>query len=67
MTSEILTVELHANAKTDIATLKGLVKVLQFRPEIAHIVLSGISAQIEFGKKQKAIRTTEGQVAAIKA
>ena len=67
MTSKILTVELHSNATPDIATLTALVKVLQFRPEISHVMLSGIIAQIEFGKKQKAIRTTEGQVAAIKA
>ena len=67
MTSEILTVELHSNATTDITTLTALVKVLQFRPQIAHVMLSGIIAQIEFGKKQKAIQTTEGQVATIKA
>ena len=67
MTTVKLTVDLHANATTDIATLTALVKVLQFRPQIAHVMLSGIIAQIEFGKKQKAIQTTEGQVATIKA
>ena len=67
MTSKTLTVELHSNATTDKATLTALVKVLQFRPEIAHVVLSGIIAQIEYAKKQTAINTTEGQVAALKA
>ena len=67
MTSKIITVELHKNATTDEKTLTALVKVLQFRPELAHVMLSGIIAQIEFGKKQTAIKTQEGQVATIKA
>ena len=67
MASKSITVELHKNAITDEKTLTALVKVLQFRPELAHVMLSGIIAQIEFGKEQKAIKTQEGQVATIKA
>ena len=67
MTSKIITVELHEKATTDEKTLTALVKVLQFRPELSHVMLSGIIAQIEFGKKQTAIKTKEGQVATIKA
>ena len=62
MTSKTLTVELHANAKTDMNSLSALVKMCQFRPELTSIIVSGVIAQIEFTKKQKAITTTEGSV-----
>ena len=62
MTSKTLTVELHANAKTTIEALSALVKVCQFRPELTSIMVSGVIAQIEYTKKQKAINTTKGSI-----
>ena len=62
MTSKTLTVEIHANATTDMNSLSALVKVLQFRPEITHVILSGVIAQIEYAKKQKAITTPKGSI-----
>ena len=67
MTSKVLTVELHANAKTDMISLIALVKMCQFRPELTSIIVSGVIAQIEFSKKQATINTSKGKVATIKA
>jgi hypothetical protein len=46
MASNTITVELHKNATTDEKTLTALVKVLQFRPELTHVMLSGIIGQV---------------------
>ena len=62
MTSKTLTVELHENAKTDMNSLSALVKMCQFRPELTSIIVSGVIAQIEFTKKQKAITTPKGSI-----
>ena len=67
MASKVLTVELHANAKTDMNSLIALVKMCQFRPELTSIIVSGVIAQIEYSKKQATINTTKGVVASIKA
>jgi len=67
MTSKVLTVELHENAKTDMNSLIALVKMCQFRPELTSIIVSGVIAQIEYSKKQATINTTKGEVASIKA
>ena len=67
MTNKVLTVELHANAKTDMNSLIALVKMCQFRPELTSIIVSGVIAQIEYSKKQATINTTKGVVASIKA
>jgi len=56
-TIKYLTVQLHPNAKTDTRSLEALVKVLQFRPELTSIIVSGVVAQIEYSKTHAKIQT----------